>query len=67
MVRVLRCPVSKLQNGKVGEIGPRRSISSDEQSIDQMYIISFKITFHEIPLIGTCIINVQEGWKPRNA
>jgi len=37
--------MSKLQNGKVGEIGLRRSISLDEQSIDQMYILSFKMTF----------------------
>ena len=38
-------PVSKLQNGKVGEIGPRMIISLDEQSTDQMYILSFKVTF----------------------
>ena len=29
-------------NRKVGECGPRRSISSNRQSTDQMYIISFK-------------------------
>ena len=58
--------MSKLQNGKVGEIGLVRSISSDEQHTDQMNILSFKVTFQEISLIGTCIINIQEGWKPRN-
>ena len=56
--------MSKSQNRKVGEIGLRRSVSSDEQNTDQMYILSFKVTFQEIPLIGTCTINVQEGWKP---
>jgi len=40
-------------NGKVGEGGPRRSISSDKRSTDQMYILSFKVTFQEVPLIGT--------------
>ena len=40
-------------NGNVGGGDPRRSISSNKRSIDQMYILSFKMTFQEIPLIGT--------------
>ena len=48
-------------NGKVGRGGPMSSISSDRRSTDQMYILSFKVTFQEIPLIGMCIRNVQEG------
>jgi len=53
-------------NGKVRGGGPRRSISSDKRNTDQMYILSFKVTFQEISLIGTWIMNVQEGWKLRN-
>ena len=37
----------------------------DKPSTGQMYILSFKVTFQEISLTGTCIINVQERWKPR--
>ena len=40
-------------NGNVRGGGLRSSISSDKQSIDQMYILLFKVTFQEIPLIGT--------------
>ena len=53
-------------NGKVRGGGSRSSISSDKQSIDQTYILSFKVTFQEIPLIGTWIMNVQEGCKIKN-
>ena len=38
----------------------------DEQSIDQEYILPFKVTFLEVPLIRTSIVNVQEGWEFRN-
>ena len=31
-----------------------------------MYTLSLKVTFQEVPLIGTCIMNIQEGWKLRN-
>ena len=40
-------------NGNVGEAGPRSSISSDKRSADQMCILLLKVTFQEIPLIGT--------------
>ena len=53
-------------NGKVGGGGPRSNISLDRRSTNQMYILSFKVTFQEIPLIETCIMNVQEGWKLKN-
>ena len=36
---------------KVRRCGPRRSISSDKRSTNQMYILSFKVTFQEVPLI----------------
>ena len=53
-------------NEKVGGGGSRSSISSDKQSADQKYILLLKVTFQEIPLIGTWIMNLQEGWKLRN-
>ena len=28
-----------------------------------MYILSLKVTFQEVSLIGMCIMNIQEGWK----
>ena len=55
-----------MANGKVMGDGLRRSISSDQRNTNQMYILLFKANFQEIPLIGTCIMNVQEGWKPEN-
>jgi len=45
-------------NEKVGGGGPRSSISSDKRRTNQMYILSFKVTFQEILLIGTWIMNV---------
>ena len=37
-------------SGKVRKGDPRRSVSSDKQSTNQMYILSLKVTFYEIPL-----------------
>ena len=46
MVRVLSLESHEyVANGKVGGGGPRRSISSDKQNTDQMYILLFKVTF----------------------
>ena len=61
IVRVLS-PKSHKQHasGKVRKGGPRRSASSDKRSINQMYILSLKMTFQEISLRRTCIINVLE-------
>ena len=39
---------------------------SDKRSTDQMYILSLKVTFQEIPLRGMCIMNVLEEWKLEN-
>ena len=38
----------------------------DKPSIGQMYIIMFKVTFQEVSVIGTLVINIQEGWELRN-
>jgi len=38
----------------------------DKRSTDQMYILSLKVTFQEMPLRGTCIMNILEEGEPRN-
>ena len=40
--------------------------SLDERSIDQMCILSLKVTFQEISLRKTCIMNVLEEWELGN-
>ena len=45
----------------VGGIFPRLN----EAKI-KMCVLSSKVTFQEILLIRTCIMNVQEGWELRN-
>ena len=53
-------------NGNVRGDGPRSSISSDRRSIDQMYILSLKVTFQETPLLGACVTNILEEWELGN-
>ena len=38
----------------------------DKQSINQTYILPFKVTFQEVPLIRTYFVNAQEGWEFKN-
>ena len=47
------------------EGGLKKSIFSDEHSTDQRYTLSIRAAFQEVPLIGMCITNAQEGWRLR--
>ena len=39
----------------------RRSSSSDMMNATQVCISATKVTLQEAPMIGTCLMNVQEG------
>ena len=45
---------------------PRRNISLDKPNTSQMSVIIFKVTFQEVSVIGTIIMNVQEGGELKN-
>ena len=46
--------------------GPSRNPSSDMMDASQVPIPATKTTFQGTPLMGTCLINVREGKKPKN-
>ena len=39
----------------------RRSSSSDMMNVAQACIPATKVTLQEVPAIGTCLMNMQEG------
>jgi len=43
-----------------------KNISSDKPSTDRMHILSLKVTFQEIPLLGVCVTNILEEWELGN-
>ena len=46
--------------------GLMRNPSSDMINASPLSILATKMTFQETPLMGTCLINVREGRKPKN-
>ena len=49
-----------------GRIGPRWNNFSDAISKIQICTPTIEVTFQEVPLIGTCIMNIQKGGEPKN-
>ena len=45
---------------------PRRSSSSDMMNVTQVTIPAIRMTFQKAPMIGTCLLNIQEKRKPKN-
>jgi len=48
------------------EGGSRRNSSSDMMNAAQVYILAIRVTLQEVPVIGTCLMNIREGRKPKN-
>ena len=48
------------------EGGPRRNSSSDMMNAAQVSIPAIRMTIQEASMIGTCLINIREGRKPKN-
>ena len=48
------------------ESGPRKNSSSDMMSAAQVCVVAIKVTIQEAPMIGTCLMNIREGRKPKN-
>ena len=48
------------------EDDPRRSSFSDMMKTAQARIPVTKVTLQEAPVIGTCLMNVQEGRRLKN-
>ena len=48
------------------EGGLRRNYSSDVVFAAQICILAIKMTLLEVTMIGTCLMNIQEGRKPKN-
>ena len=48
------------------ESGPRRNSSSDMMNIAQVCIRAIRMTLQEVPMIGTCLMNIWEGRKHKN-
>ena len=46
--------------------GPRRNSSSDTMNAAQVSIPATRMTLLEAPMIGMCLMNIQEGGKPKN-
>jgi len=44
----------------------RRNSSSDIMNVAQVSIPAIKMTFQKAPMIGTCLMNIREGRKPKN-
>ena len=51
---------------KAGGGMPRRSIFSTNETEVRKYILSSRVTFQEVLLIRTCIMNIHKGWKLEN-
>ena len=48
------------------EGGPSKNYSSDVAYAAQIYIPAIRMTLQETKMIGTCLVNIQEGRKPKN-
>ena len=48
------------------EGGPRRNYSSDVVYAAQICIPVIRMTLQEATMIGICLMNIQEGRKPKN-
>jgi len=46
--------------------GGLRKNSSDMMNAAQVYIPATGMISQEAPMIGTCLMNIQEGRKPKN-
>ena len=46
--------------------GPRKNSSSDMMNAVQVCTPAIRVTLQEVPLIGTCLMNIREGRKPKN-
>ena len=57
--------MSMLQMERLGEV-VQEVVSPRINEAQTKRILSFKVTFQEISLIGTWIMNVQEGCKIKN-
>ena len=58
--------VSLVRNGSRMEDGSRRNSSSEMMNAAQVSILATRMTLQEAPLMGTCLMNIQEGGKPKN-
>ena len=48
------------------EGGPKRDSSSDMMNAVQVCTPAIKVTLQETPMIGTYLMNIREGRKPKN-
>ena len=48
------------------EGGPKRNFFSGMINTNQICIQTITVTFQEAPMIGTCIMNLQEGGESKN-
>ena len=46
--------------------GPRRNSSSDMMNAAQISILAIRMTLQKAPMMGTCLMNIREGRKPKN-
>ena len=46
--------------------GPRRNSSSDMINAAQVSIPATRMTLQGAPLVGTCLLNIRKGRKPKN-
>ena len=44
----------------------RKNSSSDMMNAAQVSILATRMTLQEAPLMGTCLMNIREGRKPKN-
>ena len=48
------------------EVDPRRNSSSNMMNAAQVCTPAIKVTLQEALMIGTCLMNIREGRKPKN-
>ena len=48
------------------EGGPRRNSSLDVTYAVQVCIPAIRMTLQEAPMVGMCLMNIQEGREPKN-
>ena len=48
------------------EGGLRKNSSLDMMNATQVCIPAIKVTLQEAPMIGTCLMNIREGRRPKN-
>ena len=44
---------------------PKRNSSTDVMNAAQVCTPAIRVTFQEAPMIGTCLMNIREGRKPK--